>query len=485
MVIIFLPIIGLIFYIFFGINRRKEKLSNFNLQLSTFNQLTKRSMLQFVQQPGLELPNQHKPLIDLYLNQNLALPFNNNNIQIHDDGYSFFSQLFTAVGTAKHHIHVQFYIIDDDPLGRLFTDILIDKARQGVEVRVIYDDVGCWKTPHNFFERMRNEGIEVLPFLPVRFPSFTSKVNYRNHRKLVVIDGQTGFIGGMNVAIRYIKGKNHHTKPATVSPTTIEEANAPTTGVSPSGYKGKPSADGWRDIMLQVQGSGVYALQRAFLIDWYFTDQTLLSDRKYYPTIECPTDSNRPSHLGGVRMGSLLQVVTSSPTSPYPEIMQGYVHAIAAARQSILIETPYFLPTEPVLFALKMAALRGIDVRLIVPARNDTRFVEWAARSYLREAAEAGIQVLLYTQGFLHSKIMVIDDSLATCGSTNIDFRSFENNFECNVFIYDLAVATQLRDVFLQDQAQSQKLTDIPKRYHPSFTKRLLESLARLLAPLL
>ena len=184
-------------------------------------------------------------------------------------------------------------------------------------------------------------------------------------------------------------------------------------------------------------------------------------------------------------MGSLLQVVTSSPTSPYPEIMQGYVHAIAAARQSILIETPYFLPTEPVLFALKMAALRGIDVRLIVPARNDTQFVEWAARSYLREAAEAGIQVLLYTQGFLHSKIMVIDDSLATCGSTNIDFRSFENNFECNVFIYDLAVATQLRDVFLQDQTQSQKLTDIPKRYHPSFTKRLLESLARLLAPLL
>ena len=224
--------------------------------------------------------------------------------------------------------------------------------------------------------------------------------------------------------------------------------------------------------MVRVEGSSVYGLQRAFLIDWYFVDRTLISARKYYPP-------------QSVSNNCVAQVVTSGPSSPYPEIMQGYVHVISTAKKSILMETPYFLPTEPVLFALKMAALGGIDVRLIVPLRSDGRFVEWAGRSFLREMAESGVQVYLYRDGFIHSKTMVVDDSLSTCGSTNIDFRSFENNFESNIFIYDEQTAARFREVFMNDQAHAQLLNEMPHRMRPTFFKRLLESLARLLAPLL
>ncbi len=442
LVIYFVPIIGIVLYLFFGVNTRKQRL----VSQRSLDQLTKRSMLEFVEQRSLRLPDSHKQLIDLYINQNFSLPFKDNDIQLLCDGMEFFPALFKAIGEAKDHIHLDFYIIEDDPLGMLLSDMLIDKARQGVEVRIIYDDVGCWNVKHRFFERMREEGIEVVPFLPVRFPSFANKVNYRNHRKLVIIDGRIGFIGGMNVALRYWRGTQ--TQP-------------------------------WRDTMVRVEGSSVYGLQRAFLIDWYFVDRTLISARKYYP----------PQHITESQKTTgnncIAQVVTSGPSSPYPEIMQGYVHVISTAKKSILMETPYFLPTEPVLFALKMAALGGIDVRLIVPLRSDGRFVEWAGRSFLREMAESGVQVYLYRDGFIHSKTMVVDDSLSTCGSTNIDFRSFENNFESNIFIYDELTAARFREVFMNDQTHAQLLNDMPHRMHPTFFKRLLESLARLLAPLL
>lgn len=435
LVILLVPVLGITLYFFFGINTRRERMAG----QRSLDQLSKRQMFGFVQQQNLQLPERHKKLIDLYINQNFSLPFKDNAIEVFTNGHEFFASLFEAIGAAREHIHIDLYIFEDDALGMLVSDMLIDKARQGVEVRVIYDDVGCWNVKHRFFERMRLEGIEVSPFLPVRFPSFTSKVNYRNHRKLIVIDGRVGFIGGMNIAMRY------------VSPT-------------------------WRDTMMRVEGMGVYALQRAFLIDWYFVDRTLISDRKYYAPV--PSTFHLPP-------STLLQIVTSGPTSPYPEIMQGYVHAITTAQHHIYIETPYFLPTEPVLFALKTAAVGGVDVRIIVPMRSDTRFVEWAGRSYLREVAEAGVKVYLYQAGFIHSKTMVVDDTLSTCGSTNIDFRSFENNFESNAFIYDVDTACRFIDIFMADQQQSLLLNDMPRRMHPAFFKRLLESLARLLAPLL
>ena len=243
----------------------------------------------------------------------------------------------------------------------------------------------------------------------------------------------------------------------------------------------------WRDTMVRVKGTGVYALQRAFLIDWFFVDRTLLSDRKYYPAVNSlPLADSPRSQVSNAKSDNvILQLVTSSPIVPYPEIMQGFVRIILGARRYIYIETPYFLPTESVLFALKTAASSGIDVRILVPNRNDAWFAEWAGRSYLREAVEAGVKVGLYTAGFLHSKLMVCDDSISTCGSTNVDFRSFENNFEANVFFYGEDVALRMKEVFLNDEKQSVDLASLPKRISPKFSVRLTESFLRMLAPLM
>ena len=372
------------------------------------------------------------------MNQNLALPFKGNQVEIYTNGYEFFPALLAAIHEAKSHIHLDMYIFVDDALGYLISDALIAKSREGVEVRVIYDNVGCWNVNHSFFERMREEGIEVVSFLPVRFPSFTSKVNDRKHRKIIVIDGRMGFIGGMNIALRYVKGTEGHI---------------------------------WRDTMLKVTGGAVAALQRAFLVDWYFVDRTLLSDRKFYPRAELENDC-------------LAQVVTSGPVTPYPEIMQGFVRIIMGARRYLFLETPYFLPNDSVLFALKTIALAGVDVRVLCPRFSDAKFVEWASRSYLREVAEAGVKVYLYEGGFLHSKLMVCDDSISTCGSTNLDFRSFENNFEANIFFYDEGIALRMKHLFQKDATQAVPLEEVPERMSTGFLVRLGESVTRMLSPL-
>lgn len=434
LIIYFVPIIGILAYIFFGVNTRRKRL----VSKRSLDQLTRRSMFKYAEQPDLVLPEEEKPLIDLFINQNFSLPFGGSNLSMITNGHDFFLQLLRDIGKAENHIHIGLYIFEDDSLGSLIADALIDCARHGVEVRIVYDDVGCWGVKKCFFEKMREAGIEAVPFMPVRFPRFTSKANYRNHRKLIVIDGTVGYIGGMNIALRY-------------------------------------TFSTWRDTMVRIEGRGVYSLQRAFLIDWYFADRTLLSDKKYYPTI--PVEKTNTE--------TLLQTVTSGPSSPEPEIMQGYLHIILNARRYIYIETPYFLPTNSLLFALKTAVTTGVNVRLLVPRNGDTWLTSWASRSYLREVSEAGVQVFLYEAGFLHSKLLVCDDHIATCGSTNIDFRSLENNFEANTFFYGKETAQQMRDIFLNDEKQSTPLTDIPDRLSPSFRIRLWESFTRMLSPLL
>ena len=437
LVLAFMPFVGIIFYISFGQNTRKER----HISDRSMDQLTKRSMLEFVEQENLHLPANNKPLMNLFTNQNWAFPFKDNRVDIFTDGYEFICSLLYNIGKAQHHIHLDTYIFEDDALGYLVADALIDKAEQGVEIRVIYDDVGCWKVKDAFFERMRDTGIDVHAFMPVRFPAFTSKVNYRNHRKLCVIDGKVGFIGGMNIAKRYVKG----------------------TGKQP-----------WRDTHLRIQGGGVYALQRAFLIDWYFVDRTLITNRVYYPPVDIHINNS-----------CLVQVVTSSPIAPWPDIMQGYVRILLQAQKYVYMETPYFLPTEPVLFAMRTAALAGVDIRLMIPRKADAKLVEWASRSYVMEAIEAGVKVYLYMGGFNHSKLLVSDDNLCTVGSTNIDFRSFENNFEANAFFYDEEMAQRIKAIYLKDESQSILVDDVSYFVKRPFMKRLFESIVRLLSPLL
>ena len=439
LVLLFVPVVGIVLYIFFGQITRKMKL----ISGRSLDQLSKRSMLEFVEQRNLRMPEYFSSLVRLFTNQSLALPFKDNAVEFYTDGYQFFPALLQAIKGATNHIHLDTYIIADDPLGRLVSDALIAKAHEGVEVRLIYDDVGCWRVPERFFDRMRQAGVKVRSFMPVRFPAFTSKVNYRNHRKVCVIDGIQGFIGGMNIALRYVKGLHHGTLP-------------------------------WRDTHMRLRGSVVYALQRAFLVDWYFVDRTLINDHRYYPPM--------PWHISN---DSLAQVVTSSPIAQWPDIMQGYVRILLEAKRYVYMETPYFLPTEPVLFAMRTAALAGVDVRLLIPRRSDAWLIQLASMSYVTETLEAGVKVRLYEKGFNHSKLLVADDQISTCGSTNIDFRSFENNFEANVFFYDRQTALRIKDIYMRDEACSINFSEARELHHRPYLHRFVESLLRLLSPLL
>ncbi len=434
LVLALIPVGGLILYIIFGQDTRKER----KIWEHTLNQLTKRSMLEFVEQQDLHPSQQHQVLINLFMNQSLALPFKDNETELYISGYEFFLSLLKEIGKAQESIHLDSYIFDDDALGSLIADALIDKARQGVEVRVIYDDVGSWKTKNEFFNRMKRSGIQIYAFIPVHFPILTSKVNYRNHRKLCIIDGKVGFIGGMNIALRYIKGTRKQP---------------------------------WRDTHAKITGNAVMGLQRAFFMDWYFVARELINNRKYYK-IETILNNN-----------SLIQIVTSNPTSKYPEMEQGYVRILLDAKRYVYMETPYFLPTEPVLFAMRTAAVSGVDIRLMLPYSSDAKIVEWASRSYVLEVVKAGVSVYFYKAGFNHSKLLVTDDSLATIGSTNIDFRSFEENFEANAFFYDEKVAKQVKEIFLHDQDHAITLEEANYRYRLPFLQRLWESIMRLLSP--
>lgn len=439
MVLLFVPVAGIILYIFFGQNTRKMRF----ISQRSLDQLSKRQMLEFVEQRELRMPDKFQSLVRLFTNQSLALPFKDNEAEFYTDGYQFFPALLQSISRARHHIHLETYIFDDDPLGRLIADALIQKAKEGVEIRVIYDDVGCWRVPSAFFERMKKAGIDVCAFMPVKFPAFTSKVNYRNHRKVCVIDGIEGFTGGINIALRYVKGMRNGTLP-------------------------------WRDTHMRLRGSIVYALQRAFLVDWYFVDRTLVTNRKYYPPMPWKISND-----------CLAQMVTSSPIAPWPDIMQGYVRILLEAKSYVYMESPYFLPTEPVLFAMRTAALAGVDVRLMVPRHSDSHLLEWASLSYVVETLAAGVKIKLYEDGFNHSKLLVADDEVSTCGSTNIDFRSFENNFESNVFFYDRQMALRIKELYMADEAQSVDFNDVDTLRHRPYLHRLTESLFRLLAPLL
>ncbi|MDR3118436.1 MAG: cardiolipin synthase [Mediterranea sp.] len=432
--LMFIPPVGLLFYYFFGQSIRRERL----ISKKTYKRLWKKPIAAYHAQTPPELPETYRPLIQFFRQTNQSPPFQATEIKIYTDGYTKTQALIKELKKARHHIHLQYYIFSNDAVGHIIKDTLIEKAREGVLVRVIYDDVGSWNIPHIFYQDMRDAGIEVRSFLKVRFPLFTGKVNHRNHRKIVIIDGKTGFIGGMNIAERYLKGL-------------------------PWGN--------WRDTHILLRGKAVYGLQTAFLQDWYFVDQSLITSTPYFPPI---------SEAGII----LTQIVTSDPVGPWKEIMQGLSIAITTARKYIYIQTPYFLPSETILIALQSAALAGIDVRLMIPERTDNRITQWGSRSYLKDILHAGVKIYLYKKGFLHSKIMVADDMLSTVGSTNIDSRSFEHNFEVNAFIYNRETALRLREIFLQDQRESVQITLKRWKIRPLHQKAI-ESLVRLLAPFL
>lgn len=434
LVLLFLPFVGLVFYFFFGRSQRRERI----ISQKSYDTLLKKPMAEYLAQDVSDIPDAYSRLVRFFFHTNQAFPFEGNAISVYTEGYTKLQSLLRELQKAKHHIHMEYYIFEDDAIGRMIRDVLIEKAAQGVEVRVIYDDVGCWHVPHRFFEEMCSAGIEVRSFLKVRFPLFTSKVNYRNHRKIVVIDGRVGFIGGMNLAERYMRGFSW--------------------GI-------------WRDTHIKVEGKAVHGLQTTFLLDWYFVDRTLITASCYFPCLDTVGNST-------------VQIVTSEPVGPWKEIMQGLTMAITHARKYFYMQTPYFLPTEQILAAMQTAALSGVDVRLMLPERADNRITHLGSHSYLADIMQAGVKVYFYKKGFLHSKLMVSDDLLSTVGSTNLDFRSFEHNFEVNAFIYDMDTALELKEIFLQDQRESVQI-HLKNWTRRSWRQKTAESVVRLLAPLL
>lgn len=434
MILIFLPFLGLIWYLTFGQDFTKMQV----ISKRMYEKLKRRPLDEIGTQEEFLYPENHSNLIRLLKNIDNTPLLGGNSIKIYTTAKEKFEDLISDIKNADHHIHVEYYVFADDDIGHTIKDVLIDKALEGVEVRVIYDGFGSRKTKKSFFEEMRKAGIEAEPFLKLAFPKFTSRLNYRNHRKIVVIDGRIGYVGGMNIADRYIYGFEW----------------------------GK-----WRDTHIKVEGKGVQSLQSVFLIGWHFVSKTLITSRKYFPELLV---------YGKV----LMQTVNSGPLRNEREISNGILQAIYDAQKSIFIQTPYFIPPDSMSEALQAASIRGIDVRLMISEKSDVPLVQMASRSFFKEMLQSGVKIYAYQGGFLHSKMMIFDDSLTLMGSVNFDFRSFEHNFEVESFIYDHEVAQEAVSVFVADQRESQIIT-IRNWNRRSVKVKFLESLMRLFAPLL
>lgn len=427
------PVVGLVVYFFFGQNLSKQRI----ISRRTRKRITMQ--LEEGEHGGdPELPDRYKPLAVLLMNTLHSIPLYGSRIGVYTDGQTKMEALLSDIARARHHIHLQYYIINDDETGCCLRDALAAKAREGVEVRILYDDVGSRSAKKSFFRDMRGMGIEAHAFLHVKFPLFTSKVNYRNHRKIVVIDGRVGFIGGMNIADRYVRGTGWGT---------------------------------WRDTHFRIEGNGVAGLQASFLSDWSATTKQHVSGVGYFPPTERFTDG-------------ILQIAPSGPFGKWRALLQADSYAIARARQRVWIQTPYYLPSDVLNTALQEAALAGIDVRLMLPARSDSKVVDLATHSYLDDMMKAGVKISFYTPGFLHSKLLVIDDMLTVIGSANMDFRSFEHNFEVNAFVYDCEFTARMAAVFEDDLTHCHTATPAEWFTRPR-TRRIAESLMRVFSPLL
>ena len=433
-VLLLAPGIGLLFYFFFGQDNRKQRI----ISRRTYKRIMRRPQEGKLPQDMCIVPEAYQPLSTLLSNSSQSSLLYGSDITIYTNGTDKLLDLLKEISNATHHIHLQYYIFCDDETGYKVQKALIKKACEGVKVRVLYDDVGCWNVKNRFFKEMQDAGIEVYAFLKVVFPILTSKVNYRNHRKIVVIDGRIGFMGGMNIADRYDKGTSWGT---------------------------------WRDTHFKIIGKGVHGLQSAFLIDWYVVSKKLLNDKIYYPPAQIYSDN-------------IMQIATSGPVGQWRTLLQAAIFVIANAKKYIFIQTPYFLPTEGLNQALQTAALGGVDVRLMLPKRSDTRTANMATHSFIDEMVKAGVKVYFYKPGFLHSKLVISDDTIACIGSANMDFRSFEHNFEINAFIYQREFTLQMKKVFMHDMQNCERL--VPSKWlKRPWKQRIAESFMRLFSPLL
>lgn len=440
--LIVLPFVGLLIYFFFGQEYRKDKMFK---RRKVFNdkRVKKWEKKLLVGEQKLDqyedsFLSNHVNIVKLLQNtQKKPLTFG-NDVKILLNGEKKFESLFEDIKLAKDHIHLEYYVFNSDNIGLQLIDILCKKAQEGVRVRVIYDYVGSDLSGKQE-KRMQSCGIEVFPFMPVWFPNLTRKLNYRDHRKIVVIDGTLGYVGGVNVSDDYVNPCK-------------------------KGY--------WRDTHLRIEGNAIKSLQSHFLLNWNFVSgQEIKIIDPFFPEME---------NSGEVAV----QIAASGPDSSWPHIMEAIFTAINCANKSIHITTPYFIPNDQILTALKTASRRGVDVKLLIPKEGDSWAAKYATNSYILDILESGIEVYHYCKGMIHAKTMVVDEEFSTVGTSNMDYRSFEINFEVNALIYNKEISQQMISTFNKDIEDCEQV-DIDTWKERGLVMRLKESFCRLWAPLL
>lgn len=434
LVFIVFPIGGYILYTFFGRDIRRDKVYK---DLKSCDRCEAILEANRVKVPGAAPTC---PLMSTLIKNTSALPVQyRNTAKILTNGPLTFREIIKTLKGAKHHVHAEYYIIRDDKLGRKIRDMLVDKANAGVEVRILYDGVGSLQLSDGFFEPLKRAGGEIAIFLPLKFPFLDYRTNYRNHRKLLIVDGKTGFLGGLNIGDEYL---------------------------------GRSKAFSfWRDTHIKLKGDSVYSLQAIFLQDWACAVGKSINCVDYFP----PHDISNPKPI---------QIVASSPDSKWNSMQNLYVRMVTMARNKLYITTPYLIPDESLLIALKIAALSGIDVRILVPGIPDKRLVHWASRSYYQELMEAGVRIFEYNRGFIHAKVVQIDNRLASVGTANLDIRSLHLGYEVNAVIYDEETVKALEEDFFRDLKHTVEIK--PKAWEErALRKHLAEATARLFSPLL
>jgi cardiolipin synthase len=441
---VFIPVGGIIFYLLFGINFWKTRLySSKSDEDEKLLEELKKKMKIYGSETVLpeELPAENRELA-VMLQKGLNSPLTRRNkLKLLINGEEKFPEVLEDIRNAKQHIHIQYYIFAQDKIGEQIEELLIKKATEGVKVRFIYDDFGSPNIKKKIEDRMRKAGIEIYPFQKVMFYLLANRLNYRNHRKTLIIDGQTAFTGGINVCDKYINNGTNKLF--------------------------------WRDTHLRIDGPGVFYLQYLFLADWKFCcNEDVELDEFQFPIPATHKED------------SFLQVAASGPESKQPSVQFSLLQSIFLAKKEILITTPYFIPGDSILEALKIAALSGLSVKLLVPGVCDSKLVNAASKSYYEDLLCAGVEVHVYKKGFIHAKTLVADGNLSIIGTANMDYRSFELNFEANVLLYDRPFAEELRSVFYKDLEEAEKI-DKDEWCKRSAFQQLPERLARLFSHVL
>jgi len=447
LVLVLLPVVGFIAYAFIG--RKLPKGRMFRLQRQVAVQLEERLNQQREEigdkiMPADQISHSVINMVNMFMETDHAFLARKNRVRVITDGHDLFHLMMEDIERAHSSIHIEFYTFYNDKIGNDILDLLVKKAQAGVEVRVIYDPWGSMGTWKRFFKPLIDAGGHVEAFLGTRSAVIDFRLNFRDHRKIVTVDGQVGYVGGFNIGDQYLGRKEKF------------------------GY--------WRDTHLRIVGSGVFSLQARFMLDWNATDRDhpFKDDRiehKYFP-------------LTKVKGETSLQIVSSGPDSDLQQIKMGYMRLIQTAEKRLWIQTPYLIPDDSVLDSLRIAAMAGVDVRIMIPDKPDHAFVYRATQYYARQLADDGVKIYFYHNGFIHAKTMVVDGRIASVGSANMDYRSFKLNFEINAFIYDPAVARQLEEIYEADMRHSELITPEKFRQQSAYL-RFKQTASRLLSPIL